>query len=107
VSVLAEAARVVPMTGLPVPEMAAELVPVPMVIAMHGEVMPIVMVIVLPMHIVMAEMIESMAVKSMAVKSMAEKAVAEAVRAAAFGCSVDLRQRESEQTSRSSGDQFS
>jgi len=105
--VIAEAARVVPMTGLPMSEMTAELVPVPMVIAMHGEVMPIVMVIVLPMHIVMAEMIESMAVKSMAVKSMAEKAVAEAVRAAAFGCSVDLRQRESEQTSRSSGDQFS
>jgi len=80
VSVIAEAARVVPMTGLPMSEMTAELVPVPMVIAMHGEVMPIVMVIVMPMHIVMAEMIEAVSEKSMAVKSMAE-----AVRAAAFG----------------------
>jgi len=80
VFVLAEAARVVPMTGLPMSEMTAELVPVPMVIAMHGEVMPIVMVIVMPMHIVMAEMIEAVSEKSMAVKSMAE-----AVRAAAFG----------------------
>jgi hypothetical protein len=96
VSVIAEAAGVVPMSRLPMPEMAAEMVTVPTVV-MHGEVVAVVMAIMMPMHIVMAEMIEA----------VTEKSVAEAMPAAAFGGSVDLSQRDCEQTGRNGGDYLS
>jgi len=102
-AVVAKAAGVVPVSRLPVPEMPAQVAAVPVTVIVHGEVVTVVVVVVMPMHVVMSEMLETVAEKSMTNESMTET-----VRAtAAFGRRVDLGKREREYTGRNGGDQLS
>jgi hypothetical protein len=97
-AVVAKAAGVVPVSRLPVPEMPAQVAAVPVAVIVHGDVVTVVVVVVMSMHVVASEMLETVAEKSM---------TDEAVRAAAaFGRDVDLGKREREYTGRNGGDQL-
>ncbi len=72
-----------------------------MAMIVHGEMVAVVVGIVMAMHVVVPEM-----VKAMPKKSVAEKTVAKTVRTAAFGRSVDLGERQRQQTGRGGSDQL-
>jgi hypothetical protein len=101
-AVVAQAAGVVPVSRLPVSEMPAQVAAVPVAVIVHGDVVTVVVVVVMSMHVVVSEMLETVAEKS-----MTDEAVTEGVRAAAaFGRDIDLGKREREYTGRNGGDQL-
>jgi hypothetical protein len=100
-----EAAGVVPMTGLPVPEMATQMAAVPVIKTMHRKL--VIMEVV--MRVVMSEMMQAVTKEPMSEEpvtdeSMAETAV-ETTETMRHG--VDLSKGDAEEAGRDDGDRFS